>query len=182
MLIFLWVPGCTAPGSTTRITGGDLDLMVHEMIQSLAASDFIRQRGADSPPAVIVINKVQNLSSDIVTEAEQWMTVARVRGALPLQIFSRAKHITFQLTPERRAMLRRAGYDSDTGPATPPTHLMAATFRSIRRAGRAARQELTNLRAETYYMEFTITDIQTRRIEWVGQFSFKRHARGLLID
>ncbi len=181
-LAALVTAGCVSTGTTTRIAADDLDQLVQEMIQSFAASDFLRQRTAESPAASIVINKVQNLSSDILTEAEQWMIVARVRGAAPIHSFSKTKNITFQITPERHEMLRRAGHGHDLGPVSPPTHLMAATFRSLRRAGRDARQQLTDVRAETYYIEFVIVQIESRHVEWVGQFAFKREAHGLLID
>ena len=183
VLIGLVLVGCASTDSgSTRIRDDDLDAIVHEMIQSLAASDFLSTRTADSPSVSIMINKVQNLSSDVVTEAEQWRVVARIRGAVPLAEFARTKNIIFQITRPRHAMLVRSGYVGDLGPTKLPTHLMAATFRSIRRAGHSTKKKLTDLRADTYYMEFRITNLETRELEWVGEFLFKREATGLLID
>ena len=169
-------------GRHTRLEADDLDALVHHMVQSLAASDFLRQRTAHSSPVRIVIDKVENLSSDIVTEAEQWMVVARVRGAVPLAEFSRSKNIAFQITPQRHETLRRAGYANELGPADPPTHTMAATFRSMRRAGSTRGGRHTDLRADTYYLEFRITELRSRALVWLDEFSFTREARGLLID
>jgi hypothetical protein len=181
-LVAVWLTGCAAGNQTTRIRHADLDDLVHEMVESLAASDFLRGRTPDSAPWRIVIDKVQNLSSDVVSEAEQWMVVARVRGAVPLRSFASTRNITFQFNPQRAESLRRAGVAvRPIDPAFAPTHLMSATFRSLRRAGRA-RSELTDLRAETYLMSFRIVDLQSRAIEWMGQFAFKRQAEGLLID
>ncbi len=170
------------PGQHTRLEADDLESLVQHMVQSLAASDFLRQRTVRSSPIRIVIDKVENLSSDLVTEAEQWMVVARVRGAVPLAEFSRSKNIAFQITPQRHATLRRAGFVADLGAADPPTHTMAATFRSLRRAGSTRRGHTTDLRADTYYLEFRITDVHTRALVWLDEFSFTRQARGLLID
>ena len=190
-LVALLLTGCASgPGRHTRLAADDLDALVQYMVQSLAASEFLRERTADSRPISIVIDKVENLSSDIVTEAEQWMVVARLRGAMPLTEFSRSKNITFQITPERFETLRRAGYADELGLVTPSTHTMAATFRSLRRSGsrsgsRASRDGhggVTNLRADTYYMEFRITNVQTRALVWIDEFSFTRQARGLVID
>lgn len=175
--------GCApVPRRHTRLEAGDLEALVQHMVQSLAASDFLEQRTARSAPIRIVIDKAENLSSDIVTESEQWMVVARVRGAIPLVEFSRTKNIVFQITPQRYKTLRRAGYTDDLGPDDPPTHTMAATFRSLRRAGSAGRRGVSNLRADTYYMEFRIVDLRTRAVVWIDEFSFTRQAQGLMID
>ncbi len=174
---------CTPkPARHTRLEAEDLEALVHHMVQSLAASDFLRQRTVRSSPIRIVIDKVENLSSDIVTEAEQWMVMARVRGAMPLMEFSRTKNIAFQITPQRYETLRQAGFVDDLGTDEAPTHAMAATFRSLRRAGTSRGGRTTDLRADTYYLEFRITDVRTRALVWVDEFSFTRQARGLMID
>ena len=44
----LTLSGCATPPQTTRLRGGDLQLMVSEMVASLAGSDFLADRGPDS--------------------------------------------------------------------------------------------------------------------------------------
>ena len=81
LIVGLTLAGCASSGPrSTRITQSDLDATVSEMVASLAGSDFLRNRTADSPPIVIVTNKVENLTDDVIPISEQWMLVARLQS------------------------------------------------------------------------------------------------------
>ncbi len=174
--------GCATVPQSTRLRASDFDFTIEKMAESLAASAFLAERTADSPPIYITINKVENLTSDIIPVAEQWMLVARVQGALPLRALSKQKNIRFQITPEQHQMLRDAGFDGDLGQAPATTHVMSAQFLSAPRTASHKKEKYVNIRQDYYYLEYAINDVNTRQIEWNDSFEFKRVASGLTID
>ena len=155
------------------------------MAQSLTASNFLSQRGPDAPPIAIVVDHVENLSSDLLTEAEQWMLVARVRAALPLRTLADARNVRFLIPPERWRMLVEGGYvarDETERSSRRATHVMSAVLRSMRRAGAAHDGDMTDLRADIYVFAFQIMALPSRELVWSDAFEFRREARGLVID
>ena len=174
-----WLTACAAPQRSTRLTAADLTDMSTEMAQSLAQSDTLAQRGPDSPPWIITIDKVRNLSSDVMTDSEQWAVVARLRGELPIQALAQQKNIHFVIPAQRVEQLRRdpnmPEYREGFGAKRKPTHQMSATFRSITRADAEHRSDL-------YYAEFEILDMQTGEPAWTDRFEFKRAAKGHVWD
>lgn len=183
VVMLVALAGCSAPPRSTRLTIGDLNEATTRMTTSLAMSDLIRDRGPDSPRMVIVINKVENLTTDLIPVAEQWMMIARLRGAMPIQELSRNKNILFQIDPRRHRLLRDAGYEEDFGPTIEPTHVMTATFRSSRREVRDPAKGGHVVRvADLYALEYSITDLVTRQLQWTDRFEFQREAVGLRID
>jgi len=183
--IVLCAGGCAGGRhQSTRLTDADLNEVVGQMSASLTRSDFLDGRDRESLRAVIVINRVENLTSDVLTSAEQWMLVARVSAALPIQTLLQRKNVVFQIAPERHALLEAQGFDGDAGdPAPPatPTHTLWATFRSTTRSARR-RGKPTDERNETYYLEYRITQIASRQTVWIDSFTIKREAVGLAID
>jgi hypothetical protein len=183
MAMAMWLLGCATPPPTTRLTIGDYDAAIAKMTQSLAASDFLAGRGPHTEPAVIVIDRVLNLTTDIIPPAEQWMMIARLRGALPIMELERNKAITFQITPEKYQLLRDAGFEGDFRAARPATHVMSAVFRSMRREVRDPREEGHIVAVTDFYqLEYTIVNVVTREIAWSDSFEFQRQAVGLRID
>lgn len=183
LLFGVLLTGCSAPPRSTRLTLGDLNAAHEKIVASLAGCDFLKDRGQESPQAVIVINKVLNLTTDIIPPGEQWMHVARLQGALPLQELAKRENIVFVLPPERISSLREAGFDVDSGGALKPTHVMSAEFRSIRREQRTADDlgQVTGI-TDFYDLRYTILNLETRQIEWTDSFEFQRQALGLRID
>lgn len=175
----LGVAGCAAPQQTTRMTAGDLDTMSHELAASLAASDALAGRNSDSPLWVVSISKVQNLSSDVMTPAEQWSVMARLRGSLPIQALWDQKNVRFVIPAERLDALRARGDFDEVagqwGSQRRPTHQMTATFRSITRADAKHRSDL-------YYCEFNLIDLTTGEPVWSDRFEYKRAASGHVLD
>lgn len=173
--------GCHKPQST-RLTLGDLNALVAKMAGSLAGSDWLRERTAESPAITVVINKVENLTYDVIPPAEQWMLMARVRASLPIQTVGRQKNVFFQIAPERVAALREMGFEVDQPPAPPATHLMTATFRSSERITGSQGSEPADLREDYYYLEYRIVELASGRLVWSDAFELKRQAKGRLID
>jgi hypothetical protein len=184
LALSIFATGCAEPRST-RMTAGDFDHMGAEMAASLARSDALRNRTAASPPWVVSIDKVQNLSSDVMTESEQWMIIARLRGSLPIQALRTQRSITFVMPPERVEALRRdpnlgAGvgdFGPDLGADRRPTHQLNATFRSL------ARVNPTGTGSEDYYYcEFQMLDLATGQPVWIDKVEYKRLAKGHIWD
>lgn len=180
----LW--GCATSPTTTRLHDDDLDQIALAMSASLAASDWLRDRDAKSSRMTIVVDRVENLSSDIVTRAEQWMLVARVRASLPMQMLATTKNIRVQIPASRWQMLMAEGNVEANPEASVPgiaaTHLMSATLRSIRRSGTSRGGQITDLRSEIYLVTFQVVARPSREVVWADTFSFRREARGTVID
>ena len=173
---------CNSAPQSTRLRASDFDETIAKMAQSLAASDFLASRDAQSPAAWVVIDKVENLTTDIIAPAEQWMLVARLQSSLPIRSLAEKKNVRFQITPERHALLRQAGYEGELG--TPPkvTHTLAAVFLAAPRTNRTANRGQVSDRADFYYLEYSLLDLDTRQIVWSDTFEIRRQARGLAID
>ena len=85
-MVALCALGCktTQPPRTSRIAVDDYLEMTAAMAQSLRQSDAFAQRSAESEPWIVSFDKVLNLSSEIMTQGEQWGVIAMVRGAQPI--------------------------------------------------------------------------------------------------
>ena len=174
--------GCASePQRSTRLTDSDLDQVVLRVAESLRASELLAGRTGASPRMVVVVNRVQNLTDDVIPIDEQWMLVARLQGSLPVRGLADDKNVRFVIPPERVELLRGAGYDVDGGGASEPTHVMTATFLSARRSGRGG-QRVTDVRSNYYYLEYALYGLDGRELLWTDRFEFKREAVGLVID
>jgi hypothetical protein len=184
-LLPMLVPaGCASsrpgdPRHSTRLTVEDIEAMAAAMADSLARSDALAARTPDSERWVISIDKVLNLSSDVMTESEQWAIIAKVRGSLPIQALARQKNVVFVMPPERVEALKDELADETftqpIGSERHPTHTMTATFRSVTRADAEHRTEL-------YYCEFELLDLGGGPPVWADRFEYKRQARGHIWD
>ncbi len=164
-----------APEST-RLTDDDLIATTDAMATKLGESDFLRERGPGSDPIVIAINKVQNLTSDIIPEREQWWMMARVRDRLNVNALRRERAVAFVVPKEFLVAGREAGaYDEVAAMGRAPTHAMEATFRSATRSGGRAR-------ADAYLCEYRITDLADSGLCWTDTFEFKKAALGRSYD
>ena len=170
------VGGCAAPARTTTMTAQDLEETTAEMAARLRASDLLVNRTPDSPRMVIAINKVQNLSSDLIPEGEQWWLMERVRTSLPVVELGKQRNVAFVIPAEHlRGGQSRGTLDAEFASGRRPTHEMSATFRSgTRSAGKH--------RTDAYLVEYRITDLETGELAWVDTFEFKRAAVGLAYD
>lgn len=169
---------CASPGQTTRMTVSDINQMGARMAQSLLHSKAIASRTAQSPAWIISIDKVRNLSSDVMTVDEQWAIMAHLRDSLPIQRLANDKNIHFVLPPERVAQLKRdLGMEVDQkgfGRAA-PNHELVATFRSITRA-------TADQRSDLYYCQFELINLHTDVPVWAGKVEFQRQAQGQILN
>lgn len=166
--------GCaSAPGgrSSTRLTADDLQEITAQMASKLRASEFLGTRTPDSPPISVAIQRVSNLSSDVIPVSEQWWLMERVRNALPIVELGKDRNFAFLMPAERLEELRNLGFEAGVGSERTPTHVMDAVFRSVTRSADAARTDL-------YMCEYRITDINTGELAWADSFEFKRAAFG----
>jgi len=176
--ILLMLAGCQSPPRSARFTNADFDHMAAAMAQSLLASDAVQSRGPRSSKWLVSINEVRNLSSDVITPAEQWSIMYRIQDAQPIQMLWDKKNIRFVLPPEKVRALRERGFDAGKPIASERevTHSMTATFRSATRAPDATG------RTELYYGQFKLMDLRTGRAVWADRVEFKRFAKGHIWD
>jgi len=177
IVMSLLAVGCKTPRST-RTTPDDLLEMSEAMTQSLLASDAIRRRTPDSPPWVITIRKVQNLSNDVLTDAERWYVMAHLRSSLPINTMSRRKNINFVIPAERAELVRQFDdiqLDGAFAADRRPTHVLDAVFRSATRASAIDRTDY-------YYVEFELLPLDDPVPVWTDRFEYKRVGRGHIWD
>lgn len=181
LLVCLLAAACAAPQRSSRMTTEDFQEMAEAMAQSLLRSEALAQRGPQSEPWVVSIDHVRNLSSDVMTQAEQWAIMADLRGSLPIQALWDQKNIRFVLPPQRVVQIRSRDeadeFDASFASQRQPTHTMTATFRSVTRASPDGRG-----RIDWYYCEFEILELATGQTVWTDRFEYKRQARGHMWD
>jgi Peptidoglycan-synthase activator LpoB len=181
MIMALVLTGCAAGtvGQSTRLNIDDFEAMTQAMAQSLLASETLAGRGPDSEPWVVSIDKVLNLSDDVMTTDEQWSIMAQVRGAASIRALWDEKAVRFVLPPERVVELREnpdaTDFADGFGAERRVTHTMTATFRSVTRAQAKTRSDL-------YYCQFDMIDLTTGEPVWSDRFEFKRQAKGHVWD
>lgn len=125
---------------------------------------------------ILALNKVENLSNDLIPSGEQWYMMVRLRDTLPIASLRTQRNMAFVIPAEHL----RSGNDDGTFPegfagSRAPTHEMSATFRSSRRAAGLDR-------TEGYDCEFRITDLTTRELVFADTVAFKRVSRGKSYD
>lgn len=168
--------GCAGPARSTAITVGDIQETAAEMAARLRGSDFLKERGPDSPRMVVAIQKVENLTLDLIPEADRWYLMDKVRSSFSLTELSKEKNIAFVIPAEKlRAARAKGTLEGDFAPERAPTHEMTATFRSVTRTAGLDRTDL-------YLCEYRITDLADGALEWSDAFEFKRAALGRAYD
>lgn len=168
--------GCASTPRRSTLTVEDFEETTRVMADRLRGSDLLAARTGESPRMVIAIAKVQNLTSDLIPESQQWYLMKRVQGSLPIGTLSRERNVAFVIPREQLdAALAANSLDAGTGAARRPTHEMTATFHSATRdAGKD--------RTDAYLVEYRITDLATGELKWTETFEFKREAVGRAYD
>ena len=175
----LLLAGCGSPPRTTRLTVDDFREVAAAMAESLARSDALAERDAESEPWFVSIDRVRNLTSDVIPLEEQWAVMAMLRSSLPMQALWRDKKVAFVIPPEQ---VRRLERELPGEPVTDAlregrraTHTLAATFRSITRGG-------AETRTDYYYLEFDLFRLGDPLPRWTDRFELKRRAIGRIWD
>jgi len=174
----LW--GCAAAPKSTVMTVEDYEYIAREIAgnlrHSLVDKGFLAARRPDSPPIVVAVQKVVNLTSDIMTEPTKWYLMARVVNSRALRSLRATKNVRFTIPAEHLEEARKRGW---VGPGFAqerhPTHAMTATFRSVTRSTGVDRTDL-------YYCQYEITDLRTGEVVWSDKVEFKRIAHGRTWD
>lgn len=176
--------GCGG-GESTRISVEQYQAFLPTLAEKFRASKFLAARSEASPTATVSIVNVKNLTTDVIPLSLQWNLMAQLAGLLSELPDCRASHLDFQLPPDRVAFLRRYGKPPEQMniDPTPPTHIMSAVFRSVRRAGRddngAGHEDDTHL---LYLLSVKIVDVKTREMVFQGNIDFEVKATGRSID
>jgi len=180
VLLLLVSLGCKTQ-QTSRIAVEDYLEMSAAMAQSLRQSQAFAERSPSSEPWIVSFDKVLNLSSEIMTQGEQWGVVAMVRGAQPINSLWNDKRVAFvipaQYAIDRRGTLDAERADKGFGSDRRVTHTITSTFRSVTRVGEGGQG-----RTDVYGCEFQMLDLNTNEPVWLDTFEFKRTATGSVRD
>lgn len=176
LLSALALSACAAPSRTTRLRVEDFEDVAIEMAAKLRASSFLAGRSPESPPLVVTLTKVENLSSDILSEGEKWYLVERVIDADAIADLRRSDNVRFVIPAEKLRLLRDAAdADIPIAPERDPTHVMTARLTSLVRTASLDRTDL-------YDAEFRIVELATGEVVWSDHVALKRVARGKAYD
>lgn len=172
------VTGCaTTRERSTRLTTEDVKEMAEQMAASMGGSDFLRERDPASGRMVVALDKVENLSSDVVPVSEQWYLMERIRASIPLQSLGTQRNIAFVIPAEHMRQLKeRGGAEAAlAGAGRAPTHAMRGVLRSVTRAAALNRTDL-------YSFEVRVVELGTGDVAWSDSFELKRAAVGKQYD
>ena len=103
----LALPGCAAPQHSTRMTVDDIARMSEQMAESLANSKALRDRTPQSPRWIITLQKVENLSSDLLTEGERWAVMAKLQSSLPIRALWDQRNIRLVIPAEKTRVIQQ---------------------------------------------------------------------------
>lgn len=170
LLTFCMAVGCSSPPRSSRLQTDDFVATASEMSASLAASDFLADRSPTSEPIVLSLQKTENLSTDVISEAEQWYLVERVFDTIPIRQLRDHYSIRVVRPADHIRASNRDLYDDVSG-RMPPTHTLTATFRTMLRSGNESR-------TDTYGCRYEVIDLTSGEVVWSDLFEFKRSAFG----
>lgn len=173
----LLVVACSAPPQTTRTEAEDFIVMSQQIASEMLATDAIGERRPESEPWVVVADRFENLSSEVIPHAEQQAITRRIIAAAPLKQLSEQKNITFVVTTAQTGQLSGSvTLDDDLiATARQPTHSLAVVFRSATRAQ-------AKDRTDAYFIEYVLTDVRDGTLIWSGDVGYKRVAKGHIWD
>lgn len=164
--------GCQTATKTTQLQTRDFQDISTEIAASLQSSEFIRERTPESPPMTIAIQKIDNLTTDILSEGEKWFLMDRVMNSDVMSTLRRQRNIRFVVPAERLdGFAERQQWAGPIAPDRRPTHVMTATMRSVTRAQGFDRTDL-------YSAQYSITRVETGETAWRGEYLLKRAATG----
>ena len=179
------VGGCATPGAvkTSRLGVAEMRGAWSEVAQKLAESPFLAGRTASSPRIVLVAAPMTNLTMERLSRADQVVIVDRLLFNEGVQQMLRERNVAVIVPPEEYERMQRFLASPHTIPMEDrPTHVLNTLVESVTRAGAVKGAAGASGRTDTIALNFTITEIQTGRIEWSGRWEFQRTAHGLLAD
>lgn len=186
---------CAAPRpQTSRLTTQDFQDFSAELAQKLRDSDFLADRTAESPVIRVALSKVENLTTDLLSEGEKWYVVQRAFDSNTMDALRRDKAIRFVIAVEDAHKLAQAqasagaavmctgfevgpqpeaqpGTQPESQPGRNPTHTATAMLRSVTRTAGIDRTDL-------YDLELRIVELASGQIVWSDHAAIKRVAVG----
>lgn len=167
--------GCASEPRSSRLSVDDVEFTAQELSAKLTDSKFLADRSSQSPRMVVAINKVENLTTDVIPEADEWYIMERVRDSRPMEALRRLKNIVFVVPIDHIRGGQASEFDTLVAMGRKPTHEMSATFRS------AVRSSGEN-RTDAYMCDMKITDLATRELVFGESVEFKKTAVGKAYD
>lgn len=176
--------GCSSGrGESTRIRGEDILVATDQVRERLAGSDFLARRGPGDAEIRLAPGRLRNLSNDRLGKGDQLVAVRRVLGDQGLLELLKAKNVRVIMPPkEAEAYAAELARAPEAFRATLPTHALRAEFRSLSRAGTESASQPSNVRKDTFIVDYSILDMASSAIVWQDSFEITRVARGLLVD
>jgi hypothetical protein len=169
----LLTSACAAPAPrTSRLTVSDFEFVSSEMSAKLAASSLLEGRTPGYAPMTVAVSKVENFSTDILSEGEKWYLVDSVLDSESMRALRDERNIRFVIPAEKLTLLRKTlGPEEQVAAQRSPTHTLTARIRSVTRAASLDRTDL-------YSCEFSMVLLDTGEIVWSDSVLLKRIARG----
>lgn len=175
-LVTVCLGGCAGTPRSSRLSVSDIEATAQDLAAKLSASDLLMSRTADSERMTVAINKVENLTTDVIPESDQWYIMARVRDAQSIQALRSLRNVVFVIPQDFfRGSTTQNEFDKEFASGRRPSHEMSATFRSATRAAGLDR-------TDAYMCELRVTDLKTRELAWTGIVEFKKVAFGKAYD
>lgn len=171
LLTCLTFSSCASIPRTSVMQTGDYEAVSNEISARLQNSAFLADRSPDSPRIVIALQKVENLTDDLLDESAKWYCVERIKNYHDLGSWRREKNIHFTLAAERLEDARERNNLQKGFMNRAPTHVLKPTFYSVRRSSTSGRTDL-------YYCSYVIFNLATSEEVWSDKFEFKRVAFG----
>ncbi len=166
---------CAGPtlDQSSRLTIGDMRLIVDETVQQFAGSPFVAERSETSEPIVITFTRMENATTDVITRSELWYLAQSVAGRVASdRSLRRGKNLMMVVPAERLKDAKRRGtITAEAGDDRQPTHTMTARITSITRSEGDQRRDF-------YQAEYTVLRLRDGVIEWQGLAEFEREALG----
>lgn len=168
---------CASTQKTTRLTTDDVKELAEQMAASLARSDLLKERSPSSDRIVVAMDKVENLSSDVVPVSEQWYLMERIRASSPIDALRAQRNVVFVIPAAQLRQLKdRVGAEAAlAGAGRDPTHAMRDVLRSVTRTSGVDRTDL-------YSLETRLIDLGSGDVVWSDSFEIKRAAVGKQYD
>ena len=169
---------CHSAPKSTRLTVGDMKEISEAMASDLRQSELMQSRSEMSERIWIAMDKVENLSSDLIPRREQWYMMARLQASAALINLSNEKNFAM-VVPAEQAFGVEGQQSRREGPGVyqkrKATHELTGTIRSATRSDGKARTDV-------YLTDFRLTSLATGEMLWTGTYEIKRVASGLSFD
>jgi hypothetical protein len=175
--------GCAAPSRTSTYDSAALLSSAESVREAFASSTFLSGRTPSSPEIRLLVDKLENFSSERLTRTDQLATVWRVVSDDGVLDLLRQRNVRVYFAPRDDDALARvvgANYRNWSSPDK-PTHILNARFNSITR-GSSLSGSLTDQRADDFLLNFNIIEDASGAQLWSHTARFKRSSFGTQVD